>query len=299
MKNLSLYLSLLILSSPAFAAIKVVATSTDIGAIVQEVGGNDVSLDILSKGAQNLHALETKPSYMLKLSRADLFIWNGLGLEAGWLDAVVRGARNPKVSAGSKGNLELGSYLDPIEVPKGAISRSEGDVHPEGNPHWSLDPIREGKAALLIGDRLAQLDPAKAEEFKSRAKKFNERLQEKTKIWQKRLQATGITKVISYHKTLNYFLDRFGIESAGYLEPKPGIPPTTQHILALIEKIKAEKIRLILVEHFYDLGIAERIAKEVPTSKVKSVSAAVNGMPGINTNEELYEHIVKIFEESK
>lgn len=286
----------LFLAGKASAEVKVIATSTDIAAIIKEVGGAEVEVESLAKGSQDLHALEPKPSFMSKLSRARLLVANGLALESGWLPSVVRGARNPKLNSGGDGYLELGDKLDPLESVTGKVSRAEGDVHPEGNPHWSLDPIRVGKAAILISERLSKIDPAHATAFNDRAKAFQSRLEMKTKSWSERIKKSGVKSVVTYHKTLNYFLDRFALKGAGYLEPKPGIPPTAQHILDLLKRVKAEGVSLILVEHFYDLKAAERVAAEVPGMKVKSVPAAVDGLPGIATSDDVFEALVKAVE---
>lgn len=279
------------------AKVSVVATSPDLGAIAVAVGGDNVSVDVLAKGSQDLHALEPKPSFMTRLSRADLLLANGLSLETGWLPSVVRGSRNPKLNPGQPGYLELGDKLDPIEVEKGSVSRAAGDVHPEGNPHWTLDPVRVGRAAILLADRLAQLDAANAGSYSARAREFQTHLDEKTKSWQARISKTGIKDVVTYHKTLNYFLDRFAIKGVGYLEPKPGIPPTAQHILDLMKTVKAQGVKLILVEHYYDDKPAQRVAADFPGIKVRSVPAAVDALPGIKTNEDLFEALVKAFEE--
>ncbi|MGE0764247.1 MAG: metal ABC transporter substrate-binding protein [Bdellovibrionales bacterium] len=289
---------LLALSVPtsSYAKIRVVTSSPDLGALAQEVGGPEIELDVLAKGSQNLHFLETKPSYMLKLNKADLFIINGLGLEVGWLAAVIQGARNPKIKVGQPGFLDLGAHITPIEISAGTISRADGDVHPDGNPHWTLDPIRAGVAADLISQKMGELDSAHATLYGQRSTALKKRLAQKTTQWQKRIEATQIRKVVTYHKTLNYFLLRFGLEAVDYLEPKPGIPPSAQHTLELINKIKVQKIPLILIENFYDDKSAERIAKAVKSVRVRQVAAAVTATPHVATLDDLYEQLVRAIE---
>ncbi|MGZ3685616.1 MAG: metal ABC transporter substrate-binding protein, partial [Bdellovibrionota bacterium] len=235
------FLALLFLF-PALAQAKlnVVTTITDLATITREVGGDQVNVDSIAKGTQDPHFIEAKPSYMVKVSKADLLIAVGLELEVGWVPSLIQGARNPKVKSGEKGFLEIGPEIEPLEIPTGKISRSEGDVHPDGNPHFYLDPIRLGKTALLIAARLGELDGAHAAEFTKRAAAFNDRMKSKTEAWKKRIEKTGIKKIVTYHKTLTYFFDRFGLTNPAFLEPKPGIPPTSGHIIEVIDIMKTQ-----------------------------------------------------------
>ena len=280
----------------ATAKINVVATGSDLGALAKEIGADDISLEVLAKGSQDLHFLETKPSYMLKLNKADLLVLNGLGLESAWLPTVIQGARNPKIAGGSVGYFDLGVKTTAIEIPQGAVSRANGDVHPEGNPHWTLDPSRMAQASEALGVKLAELDPNHREQFKQRALALKNRLLQKDQDWRKRLAATQIKKVVTYHRTLNYFLQHFGVEASEYLEPKPGIPPSAQHTLQVISTIKTQKIPLVLVEHYYDDKSAERVAKEIKGLRVVRVAAATEGLPGVKSLDDLYERLVRAFE---
>ncbi len=280
----------------AFAKISVMTTVSDLGAILNEVGGDEIKLDVVCKGSQDPHHIEAKPSYMVTANRADLIVSIGLGLEIGWLPPILNQARNAKVSPGQKGYLEVGKLVDPIEVPQGNVTRVEGDVHPEGNPHVTLDPIRAGKIAVKIAERLGELDSTNAKLFSDRAKKLNDRLVEKTKGWQKRIEATGVKKIVTYHKTLNYFFDRFKIENVERLEPKPGVPPTGPHILSVIELIKDQRVPLILIENFFDDKAAKRIKGEIPSLRVATVPVATEGEPKIKTLDDLYENLVTVIE---
>lgn len=291
------FLTLLFLF-PAFAQAKlnVVTTITDLGAIAREVGGDAVSVDSIAKGTQDPHFIEAKPSYMVKVSKADLLVAVGLELEVGWVPSLIQGARNPKVKSGERGYLEIGPSIEPLEVPAGKISRADGDVHPDGNPHFYLDPIRLGKTAKLIAARLGELDPAHAAEFTKRADSFAARMTAKTEAWKKRLAKTGVKKVVTYHKTFTYFFDRFGIENPAILEPKPGIPPTSGHIIDVIELMKQQRVPLILVENFFDASVTKKITNEVPGSRAATVPVDVEGESGINTNDDLIENLVKAIE---
>jgi len=283
------------LSIHAHAKLRVVTTLSDLAAIAQEVGGDDVIVESIAKGTQDSHFIEAKPSFMVKLSQADLLISMGLGLESGWLPSIVRGARNPKITK-ALGQLELGPMIQPIEVISGSASRSQGDVHPEGNPHAWLDPIRVGTIAEKIAERLSQLDETHRKDYESRAKKMKERLAEKTKSWKARIEKTGVRQIVSYHKTLDYFFDRFGIQVPIELEPKPGIPPTSHHIMQVIQTVKEKEVPLIMIENFYDHKVANRIQRDVPKVRIVPVPVSVGGEPNIKTIDELFEKLVQVIE---
>lgn len=283
-------------AASAEARLNVVATTSDIGALAKEVAGDDASVVAIAKGSQDPHFIEAKPSYMVKLRDADLLISNGLSLEIGWLPSLIRGARNPKVNPGSAGHLDLGSLIEPLERPTGSITRAMGDVHPDGNPHFTLDLERDADLAQKIADRMGQLDPAHKDGYVTRAKAFKTRIESKMKDWKARIEKIGIKKVITYHPSLNYFLNRFGIQSPLNLELKPGVPPSAQHILDVIAVTKTEKIKLILVDNFFDTKIADRVAKESPGTRVVSVGIAVESAPNLKTLDDVTEQLVKAFE---
>lgn len=290
-------LIILSFAGTAEAKLNVVTTIPDLAAIVSEIGGDNVSVQSLSKGTQDPHFIEAKPSYMVKVNQTDLVVSLGLELEIGWLPPILQGARNPKVMPGTNGYLELGPFINPIEVPKEKVTRAEGDVHPFGNPHFNLDPIRMGKAAVIIAERLGEMDPEHAAYCAENARKFKLRMEEKAKNWQARINKTGIKEIITYHKTLNYFFNRFGIENLINLEPKPGIPPTAQHILEVIKVAKERNIKLIMVENFYDTSFADKITREVPGLRVVIVPVEVGGDSTIKTLDDLYENLVRVMEE--
>jgi zinc/manganese transport system substrate-binding protein len=284
------------ISLPAFAKLTVVTTLPDLRAVTEEVGGANVSVESIAKGTQDPHYVEAKPSFMLKANHADLIISIGLDLEIGWLPSVIQGARNPKIVNGKPGFLEVGPEVDPLEVPKGNISRAEGDVHPYGNPHVTLDPDRMGRIGGIIGARLSELDPEHASEYQKNAKDLQKRLADKTKLWQHRIDATKIKKIVSYHKTLTYFFDRFHLENPGILEPKPGIPPTSGHIIEIIDLIKKQHVPLLLIENYFDPSVTNRIKQDVPSIRSETVAVAVDGAPNIKKIDDLYENLVKAIE---
>ena len=284
------------LTSAAAGNVRVLTTTSDLMSIVKEVGGERVEVSSYCKGTQDTHFLEARPSFIVNTSKADLVVSVGLGLEVGWLPKVLAGGRNPKVMEGGPGFLEVGSKVEVLEVPKGPISRAEGDVHPEGNPHVTLDPIRAGQIAVVIGQRLATLDPGFSEQYRKRAEAMQARLVSMTKIWQDRINKSGIKKVITHHKSLSYFFARFGIESAGMLEPLPGVPPTAGHLVQVIKEAARNGVKLILVENYFSDGAARKVASQVPGISVDSIPVAVLGTPGVKTLDALYEDLVQRFE---
>lgn len=291
-----LWISAFTITAPAHAKLDVLATTTDLAYIASRVAGDLGSVSSIAKGTQDPHYIEAKPSYMVKASKADLVLAVGLELEIGYLPNILRGARNPKIMPGNPGYLELGPQVNPLEIPRGKVTRAEGDVHPDGNPHFTLDPVRASDAAMLIARRMGELDSENAEQFAENAKTLQAELSEKTKQWQERIRKSGVKNIVSYHKTLTYFFNRFGLQNPAILEPKPGIPPTSGHILEVTRLIRSEKIPLILVENFFDPAVTRKIAQEVPSVRVVVVPVAVGGASEASTLPELYEALVRAVE---
>ncbi|MGE4131623.1 MAG: metal ABC transporter substrate-binding protein [Bdellovibrionales bacterium] len=280
----------------AQAKLQVGATTTDMEALVRAVGGERVEVFSIAKGTQDPHQIEAKPSFMRKMSGVDLVVAQGLDLEAAWLEPLIRGSRSSKIAVGTKGYLELGSELQPLERKTGTVSRAEGDVHPQGNPHFQLDPERMAKAAGLVAKRLSQVDEAGKNVYEENAKKFADEMNKKLADWAARIRKTDIREVITYHKTLDYFLDRFGLTSPLQLEPKPGIPPTASHILEVIKTMKEKKIRLVLIENYFDASVGDKLKSAVPGIRVVRVPVSVGGEPNIKNSFDLIENLVRSVE---
>ena len=288
-----------ITSHASLASIKVITTTSDLAAIVSSVGGNEVNVQSIVKGTQDAHTIEAKPSFMVKMRDADLVVAQGLELEDAWLNPLLAGARNTKIHKNEKGFLELGEKLNPLEVMHGEVSRSEGDVHPSGNPHFQLDPVRLAKSAILIADKLSELDPKNTAEYQANAKKFETNMLEKFESWKKRMSATGVTEFVSFHKNFSYFCNAFNLKCSLQLEPKPGIPPTASHLLNVISEIKSRNIKLVLIENYFDDSVSGKIKQSAPNVKVVRVPISVLGEPEVKTNFDLIENLVKTFESAK
>ncbi|MFB3153646.1 MAG: metal ABC transporter substrate-binding protein [Candidatus Acidiferrales bacterium] len=250
-------------SAPASAAskLRIVATTEDLAALAREVGGDRVRVDAIARGYQDPHFVDPKPSFILKLSRADLLIFVGLQLEVGWLPPLITQSRNRRVQVGAPGYMDVSQYNQILDIPTGIITRAMGDVHPLGNPHYWLDPENGRRSARAIQARLAQLRPEDAAYFQQRFEDFSRRLAEAEKRWDQQMAPYRGTQVVSYHRSWPNFIKRFGLEVVGYVEPKPSIPPTPQHTLALINQMRRDNIKLILVEPYFDLKTPESIAR--------------------------------------
>lgn len=290
-----LFLALLL---PAFAASKltVTATTTDLGSIITAVAKDRVELQTIVRGTQDPHHIEAKPSFMAKMRSTELVVAHGLELEAAWLVPLIAGSRNPKLQDQKNGVLELAGALDPIEVAQGPTSRADGDVHPGGNPHFQLDPIRLGDAAGLIARRLGEISPTDKEFFAQNAQSFRDRLAKKTVEWQERVKKTGVKELITYHKSLSYFCARFGIRCDLQLEPKPGVPPTTSHLMDVASQAKARNIKFVLIENLFSDAAGEKIRNSVPGLVVKRIPISVEGEPEVTDGEKLIERIVRVIE---
>ncbi|MBI4376810.1 MAG: zinc ABC transporter substrate-binding protein [Elusimicrobia bacterium] len=245
----------------AEAALKIFATTPDLSALAREIGGDKVSVESLAMPRQNPHFVEPKPSLIIKLMKADVLIETGLELESAWLGPLVGGSRNPKIQLSGSGRIDASEAVAPIEVPQ-APTRAMGDVHPGGNPHYMTDPENVLLVCLLIAQRLSALDPENAKAFESNAEDFNRRLRAKIKEWTGALKPYAGRKYVGYHKDPSYFARRFGMESAGEIEPKPGIPPSPRHTAELIARMKAERVRLIFTHPWFESRTPNAIAQE-------------------------------------
>src|SRR5262245_14168209 len=266
MKKLSIVCSALVAAvmyaSPAHAALKVVATTQDLEALAKEVGGDKIQTDSLAKGYQDPHQVEPKPSFILKLHAADLLIAVGRELEIGWLPPLINQSRNPKVQAGAAGYLDASQTVKILEIPTGQITRAMGDVHPQGNPHYWLEPGNGRRIAQAIQAKLSALSPGDASYFASRYADFDKRLAEAEKRWDAMMAPYRGAKIVTYHRSWPNFVERFGLQVIGYVEPRPGIPPSPSHTLELIQEMKSQNVKVMLVEPYFDLKTPNAVARE-------------------------------------
>ena len=252
-----------LLAGPATAAAKlqVVATIADLQALTRAVGGDQVDVEVLARGTQNPHDLEVRPSLMLKLRHADALVINGLELDD-WAHVAVQGANNPRILPSGSGLIDASRGVPILEVPAGRVDRSMGDVHPSGNPHYTLDP---GMAPIItqnLVDGLARVAPDRRAAFEQNRTAFLTRLEAAMARWTQSLAPVRGAKVVVYHGDWVYFLTRFGLQQAGTIEERPGIPATPSHLAQLIRKMKAEQVKAVVVEPWSDQALATRVAQD-------------------------------------
>lgn len=277
----------------AQSKLNVVATTEDLASLTREVGGDKVNVDAIAKGYQDPHFVEAKPSFLLKLNKADLLILVGRELELGWLPPLITQSRNPKVQVGAKGYLDASHDAKILEIPTGQITRAMGDVHPQGNPHYWLDPENGHVIARDIKDRLAELRPDDRAYFEARYADFEKRLSEAEARWEKMMAPYKGVDVVTYHRSFPNFAYRFGLDIVGYVEPRPGIPPTPSHTLDLINEMKRLGVKLILVEPYFDLKTPNAIARETG-AKVLVFLPSVGGVKEVTTYIELFDYDINL-----
>ena len=275
----SLMVLLLAVVGNAEAKLKVVATLPSLADIARNVGGEDVEVVSLTKGNQDPHFVDAKPDLVLQLNRADLLIRVGLGVEDGWLPPLQVNSRNGRIQTGGEGNLEASQAVELKDVPKSAVDRSQGDVHPGGNPHFMLDPHNGVKVARAIEARLAKLDATKAADFKKRGDAYVKDLEQRIKSWEAALKPLKGRAVVPYHKSWVYFEEWIGLQEAGTVEPKPGIPPSPEHVVKLIRTMRDKKVNLMLIEPYYPKSTAEHVAQETK-AKLVTLPTEPFGAPG-------------------
>jgi ABC-type Zn uptake system ZnuABC Zn-binding protein ZnuA len=248
---------------PAGAAdkIRVVATIPDLKALTEAVGGDLVDVDALARPSQSPHDLEVRPSLMVKVRRADLFVVNGLELDQ-WAEVVVQGANNPAVGPGGPGRVDCSRGIPVLEVPATRVDRSMGDVHPSGNPHYTLDPAMAPIVTGNILEGLARIAPRQRPAFERQRAAFLGRLDQAMARWRQLMEPVKGAKVVVYHNDWTYLLTRFGLAQAGTIEERPGIPPSPGHLARLIQQMKEDKVKVVVVEPWSDQKLAGRIAQE-------------------------------------
>jgi len=273
--------------------LNVVTTTEDLGAIAREIGGDKVAVTALAKGYQDPHFVDPKPSFILAVSRADILIVVGRELEIGWLPPLLSSSRNNKVQPGSKGYLDASANVRILEIPTGQITRAMGDVHPLGNPHYWLEPGNGRRIAQAVRDTLSANMPSNASYFAQRYTDFDMRLAAAEKRWDATMAPYKGTKIVTYHRSWPNFMERFGLEVMGYVEPKPGIPPSPSHTLELIQDMKTQGVKLIVVEPYFDLKTPQSIVSQIG-GKVLVMAPSVGGAKEATDYIQLFEYDVNM-----
>jgi ABC-type Zn uptake system ZnuABC Zn-binding protein ZnuA len=308
--------------------LRVAVTVPDLGSLAQEIGGDQVVVTVFAKGTEDFHSVEAKPSFIKTLSEADLFIQMGMEMELGWAPVLQQNARNAKVLPGARGFLDASTAITPLEVRSGPVDRSMGDVHPAGNPHYLVDPINGLRVARLTRDKLGDLRPERQRYFEERYASFRQRLGtalvgealaqkydvEKLALlfeagklgdflksqgeesllggWFALMLPYRGAKAVADHNTWPYFARRFGISVIGFLEPKPGLPPTTRHLNELIETMRAQGVKVILANPYFDPRFAQFVAERTG-AQVVSMAHMVGARSGTNDYVSMIDYDVR------
>jgi zinc/manganese transport system substrate-binding protein len=254
------------LAAPGRAAaagkLNVITTTEDLAALAREVGGDRIDVEALARGYQDPHFVEPKPSFILKLNKADLLIAVGRELEIGWLPPLITQSRNAKLQPGAPGYLDASLTARILDVPTGQITRAMGDVHPQGNPHYWLDPGNGRRIAQAIQKKLSEMSPGDATYFAGRYTDFDKRLTDAETRWDGQMAPYKGLKIVTYHRSWPNFAERFGLDVVGYIEPRPGIPPSPGHTLELIRAVKQLGVKIMFVEPYFDLKTPESVSRE-------------------------------------
>jgi ABC-type Zn uptake system ZnuABC Zn-binding protein ZnuA len=286
---------LLVIALPAAAAgkLSVITTTEDLASLAREVGGDRISVEALARGYQDPHVVEPKPSFILKLNKADLLIVVGRELEIGWLPALITQSRNPKLQPGGLGHLDASLNVRILDVPTGQVTRAMGDVHPQGNPHYWLDPGNGRRIAQSIQKKLSEMSPGDAAYFAGRYADFDRRLAEAEKRWDSQMAPYKGLKIVTYHRSWPNFAERFGLDVVGYIEPRPGIPPSPGHTLDLIREMKRLGVKIMFVEPYFDLKTPNAVSRDTG-ARVLVMAPAVGGEKQITDYITLFDYDINL-----
>jgi zinc/manganese transport system substrate-binding protein len=272
----------------ADSKIRIMTATTDLASLAQEIGGDKVDVESVARGYQDPHFVDPKPSFLLKLSKAELLIVVGLELEIGWLPPLITQSSNPRIQVGAPGYFDASRFARILELPTGQVTRAEGDVHPLGNPHYWLDPDNGLRIAKGIQTKLSEMRANDAAYFAQRYDDFEQRLKQSDQQWQAQMKPYAGRKVVTYHRSWPNFAEHFGLNVVGYVEPRPGIPPSPQHTVELIGQMKREAVKVIMVEPYFDLKTPNSIARETG-------AVVVVLMPSVGGEKEITDYF-KLFD---
>lgn len=291
---LAAFLLLIFISSPSAASgdkIRVVTSLTDLASIAGEIGGEYVDAFAIARGYQDPHFVDAKPSFMIKLQKADMFVEVGLDLEIGWVPLLLDGSRNAGILPGGRGFVDASRGVPLLEVPIGdpATLRAQGDIHASGNPHYWLDPARGKIIARNIFEGLVRLLPEKKAEFQKNLNAFNTKLDAKLEEWGRKMAPFAGTRIVAYHNSWPYFAERFGLDIVTFVEPKPGIPPSPKYLVQVIKSMKQNDVRIIIIAPYYSKSSSELVASRTD-AEVVELATSVEAEPEIHDYFELFDY---------
>ena len=276
----------------AQANVNVVATLPDLGSLAREIGKDKVEIAVLGKPNDDPHFVEPRPDFVASLHNADVLIDGGAGLESSWLPPLLQKAHNPKVNIGKPGRVQASQGIRLMNIPT-SVTRASSEAHPNGNPHFTVDPVIAKAIAQRIAKSFKAVDPPNAAFYDANYKKFETTIDTKLQWWRGALQQSKDQHVAAYHDSWPYFAHRFGLNIDIFLEPSPGTPPTPSHLTEVVQKMKRDHIKLILVEPYQDHRIAEKVARSTEATVVE-VSQFPGGMPGTDNYASVVNQLVKL-----
>src|SRR6266478_2885193 len=284
-------------ASRADSKLRIMTATTDLASLAQEVGGEKVDVESIARGYQDPHFVEAKPSFLLKLRHADLLIVVGLELEIGWLPPLISQSTNPKIQVGAPGYFDASRFAKILEIPTGQVTRAEGDVHPLGNPHYWLDPENGLRIAKGIADKLSQMRPNDSAYFEQRYSAFEQKLKQADQRWLAEMKPYEGRKIVTYHRSWPNFAEHFHLNVVGYVEPRPGIPPSPQHTVELIQQMKRDNVKVIVVEPYFDLKTPNAVARETG-GRVLVLPPSVGGEKEITDYFKLFDYDISKLKEA-
>jgi ABC-type Zn uptake system ZnuABC Zn-binding protein ZnuA len=287
---ISIYSLLLIAFSTNAGVIKVVTTTTDMKSIAEIIGGNKVSVLSIATGYQNPHFVDPKPSYIISLSNADLFVTVGLDLETGWSPQLLSSSRNTKIQKGSAGYVDASQGVGLLQVPS-SVNRGEGDIHIYGNPHYWLDPLNGKVIARNITDGLERVDPSNKSFYEANLNAFFQKINDKLAEWSSKMAPYKGTKIIAYHNEWVYFERRFGLQIVDFMEPKPGIPPSPSQLVKVIKEVAANKIKVIISSPYFSTSSSDVVAKQTGAKEL-TLATSAGAFPSIKNYFDLFDYNV-------
>jgi zinc/manganese transport system substrate-binding protein len=275
---------------PVWANLKIVTTTTDYADIARQIGGDKVDVHSVMKGPENVHNVMAKPTEMVYLNKADLFVHSGLDTEP-WRDNLLRGARNPRVNSGQPGWVDMSQGVTLKEVPAGRIGRDQGDVHAYGNPHYTLNPQIAQRMAVTLAKAMMTSDPANAELYKANARKFVESMADLSHEIQQKFKPYAGLKVVTFHRAWEYFADAVPIDVVGTIEEKVGITPSAAYVKKVIDLMKEQNVRVVICETYDDDKLAKYVADQAG-AKMVVLPDHVLGVPEANSYQNLFRYDV-------
>ncbi len=285
-------------TSASFAKVKIVTTLSDLNAIVKEVGGDKVDSMHLAKPSDDPHQIEPKPTFLRNLSKADLLFLVGMDLEI-WLQPLIDSSHNMKIQKGQNGYVDCSTVISPKEVPTTRVTPELGDVHPLGNPHYWLDPNNALLIAELAYNKLSQVDSSNEKYYAENLSRFKNKINEKIKIWKEKIGSVSNKKIVCQHSSWIYFTDFTGLEIVGYVESRPGIPPTAKEIMNITNLMNEKGCKCIICESYQNKKFPNMVASKIQ-GKVISLPASTGAVKGTETYILFIDYLInKLTEELK